>query len=1211
MAEEDLHNPYAMPQKGHLIAPITALMAVSDTSGDAVVYAGTGGEVLKHDLQTDRCTRRSSTSIFDTHSVHGLQPIGSEDCNAGDSPLLIFGDKALAVCTHTRDGVPVVISRLDLLDDLVLDVTTSSIHHLRYLVIGFAHNFVDIYEIAPYSFAFTKLRRVLGPWRGCLFHLNIEQLCNCCPPAADEGSVQTGIRVSTGTAFGKIDLWELRNLLSGSAVHLVSVTSHEGVIFRTMWSDGMDMLASVSDDRSVRLWDTTELSETSLDVNANDRELFVGWGHISRLWDVAHIPTTGPAVRLATSSEDGTLKIWLWAGKGTPKNASGCIATLRGHQTDVWRVLCLPRSHTREGPLLISGGNDGSIKMWDPDCHIDASPEVCVASFRSTRPSDRHPIPVWTGMGNATEGGSGRSNGVSGIHCSPCGKRMVVGLIEGRVWTVNLQSWEWQPLWASSERISSLYAQYHSVASDHNYDRLVIACVHPHGLVTLMCVDCTSDDVLFEKQWKDDEMNTVGAVLMAPPVSVCGAVLDMRLLTISVGGRCRLWSLSVHNFAGNNKFIYNLDLLLKCVTGGIAEIASSAIILPDFHIGSKAELLVVGDVRGSISVFRVSGEVQSDTLSSTPPCQFLHRIHAGESVNCLAVLEVSAIAMTFVSGGHDGTIAYFAFGGNVSCSEGEDDVVPVFYGTYTCSALPIRAPTQFFVRHRDGKVVDFVVSGYFGETFIVQDMRRSQQIMHVEAGSWKRKSTCALVDSFGDGRSIPGAIFISAVPVGSAGGKTVELKCVRSLPCISLNVSDVSHSGSVLYCGVYFGVSGLAVGGEDGRLRTYFRCDDGMLTFEQEATLPCAVSIKAVASAVSQNSPLQGMLLAGGSRLAYSIWQWKDQIDLDRSPALSLVSCGSIIPNAVQDHRILCAAIITLKSEYLVALCDSRGCVSLAQLAREQAPPLGVLKPQTVSSDKRLEKNEAVSVPLRKTIATLLFHEELEPCKGSPLLSCKLLLAKALNGDDEFILGIFGSSSGEVSVWQLAGSGPVALSGVVGKESRLLTRYSAHSIGTNALDAVLSQTQEGGYQLLICSGGDDQAIAVSAGDLRMTSTGHLSWSRPLQAQRFDGAAGASLEGLNLRKNGTDGYFMLTLSADQRVHQWSVDCSHLSPPLDDVAIEAQSEASVLEPTNAYTGTGKFTLKWVGGHMANVCDPQAMTLGSNSIAVFGQGFQEFCW
>ena len=99
------------------------------------------------------------------------------------------------------------------------------------------------------------------------------------------------------------------------------------------------------------------------------------------MWDVIFLGER--EVRVATCSEDGTIKIWDLE-KGV------CTVTLRGHSSDIWclTAAALPsiksaalRDGTdmqedcrgEENLVLFSGGNDGSVKTWPVNAHSIAA----------------------------------------------------------------------------------------------------------------------------------------------------------------------------------------------------------------------------------------------------------------------------------------------------------------------------------------------------------------------------------------------------------------------------------------------------------------------------------------------------------------------------------------------------------------------------------------------------------------------------------------------------------------------------------------------------------------------------------------------------------------------------------------------------------------------------------------------------------------------
>ena len=127
---------------------------------------------------------------------------------------------------------------------------------------------------------------------------------------------------------------------------------HAGVIFDVKFLR-KDLVASVSDDRSLRLWK----------LNLNDwiyTQLGEFYGHRSRIWKLRELDYNG---MIATVSEDATCKIWdipndLEETKET-KVFNRSIETLKGHMGRNIRALSCYQG------LVATGGDDGAIKIWN------------------------------------------------------------------------------------------------------------------------------------------------------------------------------------------------------------------------------------------------------------------------------------------------------------------------------------------------------------------------------------------------------------------------------------------------------------------------------------------------------------------------------------------------------------------------------------------------------------------------------------------------------------------------------------------------------------------------------------------------------------------------------------------------------------------------------------------------------------------------------
>jgi hypothetical protein len=372
--------------------PITALdTARVGDSGDEILFYGTGGCMVVEQLLHATAPRHAKTTleIFQTHNIHGVWCASSIPCTNSQRKLVVvvFGEKAIslvvtrinsnttAASTSTSietlpplGALPAVdpcfalsvAARLEGLDDNVLDcrlldrssASATTTFTTATLVVGYAHNFVDILELELDTIKqpqelYKRVRRCFCPEISAQFGLSIHV------------HAATGqVLVASGTVFGKIILWTMPALplppacsssssTSSSSLSSTSASAsssspgkdagtllatcheHEGVIFRLTWSRDGSRLITVSDDRTVRLWRIVygEVAGVPMAIEA----VYTGWGHISRLWDGVFLDrsdnnsnsnSNSGEMEIATSSEDGTIKVW---------DASGtCVATLRG-----------------------------------------------------------------------------------------------------------------------------------------------------------------------------------------------------------------------------------------------------------------------------------------------------------------------------------------------------------------------------------------------------------------------------------------------------------------------------------------------------------------------------------------------------------------------------------------------------------------------------------------------------------------------------------------------------------------------------------------------------------------------------------------------------------------------------------------------------------------------------------------------------------------
>ena len=85
------------------------------------------------------------------------------------------------------------------------------------------------------------------------------------------------------------------------------LTGHEGVIFSINFNKTASLIATVSDDRSIRLWKVTGSLQQ---INCKVEPLNVMFGHAARVWDVKLLTYSVVSV-----GEDATCCIWDYKGQ--------------------------------------------------------------------------------------------------------------------------------------------------------------------------------------------------------------------------------------------------------------------------------------------------------------------------------------------------------------------------------------------------------------------------------------------------------------------------------------------------------------------------------------------------------------------------------------------------------------------------------------------------------------------------------------------------------------------------------------------------------------------------------------------------------------------------------------------------------------------------------------------------------------------------------
>lgn len=157
------------------------------------------------------------------------------------------------------------------------------------------------------------------------------------------------VLVASGTAFGEILVWscDFTDLEKPrSCVHHF-FTGHEGSVFGVQISPPFSvsenqearhqLLASCSDDRTVRIWD------------------------ISQLPDGGDFSTSDDALGLVQDRETGF-------GANVNSDQEDCLAIAWGHTSRVWAIRFVGFSASDKVRHFVSFGEDATSRVWDLDC---------------------------------------------------------------------------------------------------------------------------------------------------------------------------------------------------------------------------------------------------------------------------------------------------------------------------------------------------------------------------------------------------------------------------------------------------------------------------------------------------------------------------------------------------------------------------------------------------------------------------------------------------------------------------------------------------------------------------------------------------------------------------------------------------------------------------------------------------------------------------
>ncbi|KAF9574985.1 WD repeat-containing protein 6 [Mortierella alpina] len=197
------------------------------------------------------------------------------------------------------------------------------------IAIGYAHNFVEVFDLPqdPFSIPCTE-NEVAQPDSLPEFRLSYavqsEEHCTVFCGRFHNNTLED-LWFASGTVFCHALLWKVYHKGGIEAPIEKSLTGHEGILFGIRWSADGKAVCTVSDDRTIRIWDIT------------------------------HPTAMNPLLSDLNDGED----------------MSDCLACWEGHEgKSAWSVA------VSEHGVVATGGGDGGIHLWRLDSIVAGSTDA-------------------------------------------------------------------------------------------------------------------------------------------------------------------------------------------------------------------------------------------------------------------------------------------------------------------------------------------------------------------------------------------------------------------------------------------------------------------------------------------------------------------------------------------------------------------------------------------------------------------------------------------------------------------------------------------------------------------------------------------------------------------------------------------------------------------------------------------------------------------
>ncbi|CAD6578638.1 MAG: hypothetical protein ASARMPREDX12_008917 [Alectoria sarmentosa] len=401
-----------MPKLSIVLNPITALASLGLGTSEPYLLAGEGQFLKVFDDQRKHLIHPER--IFESQAIHGIACKSTPQGARNSGILLIWGGRSICLVSidvnTDVNGGPLIKFRRHMpeaiWDDWILDgrfrpidvVDSGSGSNTVEAILVTAHN-----EILSLKVVTEMVETRGNHWLSRIASGPSSILYSAHTVWADSGQ---RLLIAAGTVFGEVLLWSfLSGKLATPRVYLhYNFRGHEGSVFGVRISEEANkgsvkrILASCSDDRTIRIWNISDRSSSEMrkqltDGESSNREagflednkgaestgfLATIMGHASRIWGLHFLIQNGGRWDLMSYGEDGTAQVWrvgpvLGGGKASPMPQYHSYrlshqATYANHSgKNLWAMTVFPQA--RQDCIVATGGADGHITTYKPLLH--------------------------------------------------------------------------------------------------------------------------------------------------------------------------------------------------------------------------------------------------------------------------------------------------------------------------------------------------------------------------------------------------------------------------------------------------------------------------------------------------------------------------------------------------------------------------------------------------------------------------------------------------------------------------------------------------------------------------------------------------------------------------------------------------------------------------------------------------------------------------